>query len=73
MRWLFAVVAAVLIGISAVASASGAPANAQPVPPPPPAPTAPGSSTTEELADMVLDAIEHDSPAAPATTPAPQP
>ena len=72
MRWLFAVVAGVLIGISAVASTSGSPANAQPVPPPPP-PTQPGSSTTEELADMVLDAIEHDGPAAPTTTVAPQP
>jgi len=69
MRWLFAVVAGVLIGISAVATS---PAYAQPVPPPPPPPQ-PGSSTTEELADMVLDAIEHDSPAPPTTTPVPQP
>lgn len=67
MRWLFAVVAGMLIGISAVAMS---PANAQPLPPPPPGPTQPGS-TTEELADMVLDAIEHDSAAVPATTPAP--
>jgi len=70
MRWLFAVVAGVLIGISAVATS---PANAQPVPPPPPGPVQPGSSTTEELADMVLDAIEHDSPATLTTTPVPQP
>lgn len=69
MRWLFAVVAGMLIGISAIATSS---ANAQPVPPPPP-PTQPGSSSTEELADMVLDAIEHDSSAAPITTPVPQP
>ena len=69
MRWLFAVVAGMLIGISALATS---PANAQPVPPPPP-PTQPGSSSTEELADMVLDAIEHDSAAAPSTTPVPQP
>ncbi|MDV3131942.1 hypothetical protein M1248_07880 [Mycobacterium sp. 29Ha] len=62
----------VLIGISVVASPSGSPANAQPVPPPPP-PTQPGSSSTEELADMVLDAIEHDSVTAPTTTPVPQP
>ncbi|WP_317147992.1 hypothetical protein [Mycobacterium sp. 29Ha] len=55
-----------------VASPSGSPANAQPVPPPPP-PTQPGSSSTEELADMVLDAIEHDSVTAPTTTPVPQP
>ena len=69
MRWLFAVVAGMLIGISAITTS---PANAQPVPPPPP-PTQPGSSSTEELADMVLDAIEHDSSAAPTTTPVPQP
>lgn len=69
MRWLFAVVAGMLIGISAIATSS---ANAQPVPPPPP-PTQPGSSSTEELADMVLDAIEHDSVTAPTTTPVPQP
>jgi hypothetical protein len=69
MRWLFAVVAGVLIGLSAIAAS---PANAQPVPPPPP-PTQPGSSTTEELADMVLDAIEHDSPSAPGAMPVPQP
>lgn len=69
MRWLFAVVAGMLIVISAIAPS---PANAQPVPPPPP-PTQPGSSSTEELADMVLDAIEHDSVTAPTTTPVPQP
>jgi hypothetical protein len=32
---------------------------------------APGS-TTEELADMVLDAIGQDAPAIPATTPPPR-
>ncbi|MFI5510418.1 hypothetical protein ACIA48_23380 [Mycobacterium sp. NPDC051804] len=73
MRWLFAVVAGVLLGISVVTSTSGSPANAQPVPPPPPGPAQPGSSTTEELADMVLDAIEHDSPAPPSAAPGPQP
>lgn len=69
MRWQFAVLAGMLIGISAIATS---PANAQPIPPPPP-PTQPGSSSTEELADMVLDAIEHGSAAAPTTTPVPQP
>jgi hypothetical protein len=71
MRRLFAGVVGVLIGISAVTTSS---AHAQPVPPPPPGPAQPGS-TTAELADMVLDAIEHDSPLAPATTllPAPAP
>ena len=69
MRRLIVFMAGMLVGIS-VSTASSA--NAQPVPPPPPGPVAPGS-TTEELADMVLDAIGHDSPALPATTPpAPQ-
>jgi hypothetical protein len=67
MRWVFAVV--VLVGISVITSSS---ANAQPVPPPPPVPVQPGS-TTEELADMVLDAIEHDSPFTPTTPPLPAP
>jgi len=65
MRWLFAVVGGVLIGISVVTSS---PASAQPIPTPPPAPVQPGSST-EELADMVLDAIEHDSLLTPITPP----
>jgi hypothetical protein len=69
MQWLFAVVGGVLIGISVITSSS---ANAQPVPPPPPAPAQPGS-TTEELVDMVLDAIEHDSPLTPTTPPLPAP
>ena len=68
MRWSLAVAVGVLIGVSVIASSS---ANAQPVPPPPPGPVAPGS-TTEELADMVLDVIGHDSPAMP-TTPPPAP
>ncbi|BBX00714.1 hypothetical protein BST36_00745 [Mycolicibacterium moriokaense] len=65
MRRLFAVVTAMLTGLSAVTAGA---ANAQPVPPPP----GPGS-TTDELADMVLDVIEHGSPAAPTTTPLPPP
>jgi len=68
MRWLFAVAVGVLMGMSASTTGS---ADAQPIPPPPPGPVAPGS-TTEELADMVLDAIGHDSPAVP-TTPPPAP
>jgi hypothetical protein len=62
------VVAGVLVGISAVAAG---PAHAQPVPPPP-GPTQPGS-TDEELADMVMDAIEHGAPSVPTTTPLPAP
>ncbi len=69
MGWLFAVVAGVLIGVSAIATSS---ANAQPVPPPPPGPTQPGS-TTEDLANMVLDVIEHGSPSIQTTAPLPAP
>lgn len=69
MRWLFAVAAGALVGISAGAAGS---AHAQPVPPPPPGPTQPGS-TTEELADMVMDVIEDRAPALPSTTPLPAP
>jgi hypothetical protein len=65
MRRLSAVVAAMLIGLAAVTAGA---ANAQPVTPPP----GPGS-TTDELADMVLDVIEHGSPAAPTTAPLPPP
>jgi hypothetical protein len=68
MRCLFAALAGVLIGAAAFGVAS---ANAQPVPPPP-GPTQPGS-TDEELADMVMDAIEHGDPSVPTTTPLPAP
>ena len=54
MRWAISVSAAVLlIGVSAFGMGS---AGAQPVPSPPP-PAQPGS-TTDELADMVMDVIE---------------
>jgi len=68
MRWLSAVVAGVLIGMSAVAIGS---AHAQPVPPPP-GPIQPGS-TDEELADMVMDVIEDRDATVPTTTPLPAP
>jgi hypothetical protein len=54
MRWISAVTAGVAIGISVFTTGS---AHAQPVPAPPPGPAQPGS-TTEELADMVMDVIE---------------
>jgi hypothetical protein len=69
MRWLLTAVAGILIGASAFTVGS---ANAQPVPPPPPVPIQPGS-TTDELADMVMDVIEGGGPAVPTTTPLPAP
>jgi hypothetical protein len=69
MRRLSAIVVGILIGLSASTTIS---ANAQPLPPPPPpGPMAPGS-TTEELVDMVLDAIGQDAPAIPTATPPPR-
>ena len=64
MRW---VLAGVMIGLSVFAIGT---ARAEPTPPPP----NPGAtSTSDELADMVLDAIQHGGPAAPTTTPVPAP
>jgi hypothetical protein len=64
MRLLLSAVA-VLIGVSGLA---GGVAQAQPsTPAPPPVP----GSTNDDLADMVMDAIEHGS--APTTTPVPPP
>jgi hypothetical protein len=61
-------VAAVLIGISALSlGTAGAEPPTTPVPPPPAAAT----SSTDDLTDMVLDAIQHG--AAPTTTPVPAP
>jgi hypothetical protein len=55
----------VLIGVSGLA---GGTASAQPTTPAPPPP----GSTSDELADMVMDAIGHGA-AAPTTTPVPAP
>jgi len=38
-----------------------------------PDPPTPGTSTSDELGDMVMDAIEHGGAAAPTTTPVPAP
>lgn len=64
MRWLLAAVAGVLIGLSAVAVAT---ADADPAPP------TPTTSSSDELADMVMDVIQHGGPAATTTTPVPAP
>jgi hypothetical protein len=62
-----AAMAGLFVGVTA--SGTGV-ASAQPVPAPPPGPVQPGS-TTEELAEMVLDAIEYEG--APSTTAVPAP
>ncbi|WP_319446709.1 MULTISPECIES: hypothetical protein [unclassified Mycobacterium] len=64
-RWYLSAVA-VLIAFSALSGGTASAEPSTPVPPPP------STSTPDELADMVMDAIGHGSPA-PATTPVPAP
>ena len=64
MRWLRATAAGLLIG----AAVTMAPANAEPSQPDPTT-----TSTSDELADMVMDVIQRGDPAAPTTTPVPEP
>jgi hypothetical protein len=61
MRWLMSAVTGVLIGLSVFAAGS---ADAEPAQP---GPTT--TSTSDELADMVLDVIEHGTVTLPTTTP----
>jgi hypothetical protein len=67
MRWVMAALAGAAIGLSvfAVGTASAEPTQA-------PAP-GPATSTSDDLADMVMDVIEHGSVLAPTTTAAPMP
>jgi hypothetical protein len=60
-----AAVAGVLIGLSVLAAGAAGAEPAQP------GPTT--TSTSDELADMVLDVIEHGTVAVPTTTPVPAP
>jgi hypothetical protein len=64
MRWLLSAAAGAAIGLSAFAIGT---ASAEPTQPPAPGP--PTTSTSDELADMVMDVIQHGGPAAPTTTP----
>jgi hypothetical protein len=65
MRWLWSAVAVIGLSVFAIGTASGEPTQT-----PAPGPT----STSDELADMVLDAIQHGNPVAPTTTtPVPAP
>jgi hypothetical protein len=65
MRWLMSAVAGVLIGLSVFAAGAAGAEPAQP------GPTT--TSTSDELADMVLGVIAHEGVAAPTTTPVPAP
>jgi hypothetical protein len=67
MRWLLSAAAGAVIGLSAFAIGT---ASADPTPPPAPGPT---TSSSDDLTDMVMDAIQHGGPAAPTTTPVPPP
>jgi hypothetical protein len=64
MRRLLSAAAGAAIGLSALAIGT---ASAEPTQPPAPGPAT--TSTSDELADMVMDAIQHGGPAAPTTTP----
>jgi len=68
MRWVLSAVAGAVIGLSMFVIGT---ASAEPTQPPVPGPGA--TSTSDELADMVMDVIQHGGPAAPTTTPVPAP
>ena len=68
MRWLVSAAAGAVIGLSAFAIGT---ASAEPTQPPAPGPAT--TSTSDDLADMVMDVIQHGGPAAPPTTPVPAP
>jgi hypothetical protein len=65
MRWLLSAVAGVLVGLSVFATGVASAEPAQP------GPTT--TSTSDELADMVLGVIEHGGVAVPNTTQVPAP
>jgi hypothetical protein len=67
MRWLLSAATGAVVGLSAFAIGT---ASADPTPPPVPDPT---TSSSDDLADMVMDAIQHGGPAVPTTTPVPPP
>jgi hypothetical protein len=64
MRWLLSAAAGAAIGLSAFAIGT---ASAEPTQPPAPGPAT--TSTSDELAGMVMDVIQHGGPAAPTTSP----
>ena len=68
MRWVLAAVAGAAIGLPAFAIGT---ASADPTQPSAPGPVT--TSTSDELADMVMDVIQRGGPAAPTTTVVPAP
>jgi hypothetical protein len=67
MRRLLSALVGAVIGLSAFAIGT---ASAEPTQPPAPGPT---TSNSDELADMVMDVVQHGGPAAPTTTAVPAP
>ena len=67
MRWVLAALAGAAIGLSVLTIGT---ASAEPTQTPAPGPA---TSTSDDLADMVMDVIEHGSADAPTTTAAPAP
>ena len=67
MRWVLAPLAGAAIGLSVFAIGT---ASAEPTQTPAPGPA---SSTSDDLADMVMDVIEQGSAAAPTTATVPMP
>lgn len=65
MRVVLSAVAGVLVGLTAFAAGT---ANAEPSPP---GPTTSSTSTSDDLADMVMDVIERGPVPIPTTTPVP--
>ena len=68
VRWLVSAAAGAVIGLLAFAIGT---ASAEPTQPPAPGPAT--TSTSDDLADVVMDVIQHGGPAAPTTTPVPAP
>jgi hypothetical protein len=62
--------AVVLIGLAILTAGT---ANAEPAPPDPTEPGPATTSTSDELADMVMDVLQQGGPVAPITTPVPGP
>jgi urease alpha subunit len=70
-RCLMAIAVGLLVGLAPLTAVAAPQADAEPVLTDPTAPAT--TSTTDELADMVMEAIDDSAPAAPTSTPLPVP